>query len=399
MGYGIIRVAKRTTRPSVRGMLRHALREDRVPNAIKGAPQPQVLAGDPTSGAALARLSAALKAAPLVRANTVQAIDVLVTASHADMVALPKERQDAYFEQALDFVAERFGGRENILTAVVHRDEMTPHMQLLIMPRDLATGRFQAGKMLGGPVGLRALHDTFHARVGAHYGLMRGERGQRAEHVPIRQFYAQLEGADKPLPDYVPVPPKPSPWQRIRGHGHAIEDERAKALEHNKRARAELVRRAKLAGQLAPAAVARQADRYRAAVILDELSKKAQEETQQLRDQASQDLAAARFERVQAKDGARIAAGIDEKTQAQLLDRFSAVMPPEYVGQLAKALGVPLQPGKGLCDQIRRAGRAGTLIEAAQLLDQAASGQLRSDAARWTERQAPPPRRVLPREH
>lgn len=369
MGYGIIRVAKRTARPSVRGMLRHALREDRVPNTVEGAPRPQVLAGDATSGAALARLSAALKAAPRVQSNTVQALDLLVTASHDDMASWPVERQDAYFAQALEFVAERFGGRENILTATVHRDEMTPHMQVLVMPRDQATGRFIASKMLGGPLGLRELHDAFRARVGARYGLLRGERGQRAEHVPIRQFYAQLAKADSPLPDYVQVPAEPTTWQRVNGQAEAIERERARALEHNRRTRAELLRRAKLAGQVSPAVIARQAARYREAQRLATVGEKAAAEARQALQEAAEQRRAAQREVKHAEAVHAAAEGLFMRQDgAKLIAAFTKAMRPELVARISKQLGVELVAGRDLIDQLRRAGKCRGLGDGAKLL-------------------------------
>lgn len=369
MGYGIIRVAKRTARPSVRGMLRHALRENDVPNAVEGAPRPQVLAGDVTSGAALARLSAALKAAPRVQSNTVQALDVLVTASHADMTAWPKERQDAYFADALDFVAERFGGAENILTATIHRDEMTPHMQLLVMPRDQATGRFQAAKMLGGPSGLRELHDAFYARIGASYGLLRGERGQHIEHVPIRQFYAQLAKADTPLPDYMPVPPAPSTWQRVNGQAQAMDAARTRALEHNKRVRAELLRRAKLAAQVAPAVIARQAARYRQAQHLATVGEKARQEGAAALVEARRHHQAA-ADREQRAEALHAAAGsiFERKDGARMVAAFTRTMQPELVARLAQINKIELVAGRDLIDQLRRAGKCKNLLEGAKLL-------------------------------
>jgi hypothetical protein len=304
-----------------------------------------------------------------VQSNTVQALDVLVTASHADMASWPKERQDAYFAQALEFVAERFGGRENILAATIHRDEMTPHMQLLVMPRDRATGRFQAARMLGGPGGLRELHDAFHERIGARFGLLRGERGQRAEHVPIRQFYAQLAKADTPLPDYVQVPPEPSTWQRVNGQADAVEAARAKALEQNKRTRAELLRRAKLAGQVSPAVIASQATRYREAQRLATVGEKAKQEGQAALTEAHEHRRAALREVKHAEAVHAAAEGLLLRSDGpKLLAAFTRSMRPELVAQLAKQNGVELVAGRDLVDQLRKAGKCRTLADGAALL-------------------------------
>lgn len=379
MGYAIVRIAKRSSRAAVRGMLMHALRESEVANALEGAPKPKPMAGSATSGAALARLSAALKAAPRIRKDAVQAIDVMVTASRQDMLAWDKARQDAFFRDALALVADRLGGIDNVLTAVVHRDESTPHLQCLVMPRDPATGAFQAAKMIGGPKGLRALQDAAYERLGAPYGLQRGERGTRAEHVPIKRFYAQLEAADAPLPDYKPVPPAPTWPQRLTGQAKQVETERAAALDHNKRVRAELARRAKVATAMHPKAIERQAERYRAALRAEETAKKALTVAESDRRQADLRLTLAKEAETRLK-------GIDEKGQAALLDRFTRQMRPEYVATLAKRLGIELVPRKGLCDQVRRAGLARSLLDAARLIDKAGDGDVLRSAQRWQDR-------------
>jgi hypothetical protein len=356
-------------------MLRHALREDAVPNALEGAPKPEVLAGETTSTAALARLSDALKEAPRVQSNTIQAIDLLVTASHEDMVQLSKDQQDSYFMQALHFIADRFGGMRNILTATIHRDETTPHMQVLLMPRN-EDGRFQAQRMIGGPPGLRELHDAFHDQVGQRFGLLRGERGQNVEHVPIKQFYAQLDKGAQPLPDYRPVPDKPTWKDTLGGRAKAMNEERAKAMEHNKRVRAEIARRAKVAGQLAPSVVSRQATRYREAVRLEALTKSDRLKAAEDR-QATQQLAQIAEKRaIETGEMARAADKLWEKSGAQMLDRWTPHMAPEMVAKVARLLGVELVAGRPLLDQMRRQGRGSTLVECAQMLDNAVGGTL-----------------------
>ncbi len=62
-----------------------------------------------------------------VRKDSVMMVETLITASPEFMNSLPPEEQKAYFAMALDFIAERVG-KQNILSAVVHMDEKTPHI-------------------------------------------------------------------------------------------------------------------------------------------------------------------------------------------------------------------------------------------------------------------------------
>lgn len=396
MGYAIIRIAKRTSRAAVRSMLRHCLREDQPPNALPGAPRPRPLAGDATSGAALARLSAALRAAPRLRKDTVQALDVLVTASHEDMRSWPKERQDQYFARALDFIAERFGGRENILAAAVHRDETTPHMQVLVMPRDPATGRFVGSRMIGGPKGLQDLQDAFWEACGRPYGLKRGEKGSQAQHVPIRRFYAAISRSDRPLPDFRPVPPPPTWPDRLAGRAREIEIRRKEAIEHNRRVRAELQQRADAATRVHPRLIERAAERYRAALTAKRQAEQAQAQATQAvteaRAMANAEQRRAEQARAQAKaaeDSLRqLEAAAERGWTIGTVDAFSATVTPEYRLMLARALGITLKPGK-LLDQVRRGlglRSAREAVERIEAVAQRAGGSFVEAASAWAAR-------------
>ena len=67
------------------------------------------------------------------RKDSVMMVETLITASPEFMNSLPPEEQKAYFQTALDFISERVG-KQNILSAVVHMDERTPHMHLCFVP-------------------------------------------------------------------------------------------------------------------------------------------------------------------------------------------------------------------------------------------------------------------------
>lgn len=369
MGYGIIRVAKRKSSGAVRAMLLHALREVTVPNADADAEPPTVLMGESSTGAAMARLRSALKAAPRVRKDTVQALDVLVTASREDIMEWPRERQEAYFDRALIYVAARFGGAENVLTAAIHWDESTPHMQVIVMPRDHQTGAFIGGKLLGGPPGLRRMHDEFHTIVGQSFGLLRGERGIGVKHVPIRQFYAHIEGQESPIPEYVEVPPEPSMADRMAGRSAAMWQAIDKAKAHNAKVRQDLAALAATAKKIHPQVLRQQSERYRAALAAEGRAKQAiqqakderqgmQRHAEAVRAQVQKDTATLR--QVQAETQAErqaqeaLQAKLQEGWTLPLIDRFTKQLRPEYVARLAQILRLELVAGRGLVDQVRK---------------------------------------------
>ena len=212
--YAIIRVEKRKTAGAA-AMARHALRDGQaVDNADEARrADNSVLVGPGSAAGIMARIRDLLPAKR--RKDAVTCLDLFVGASPEAMHAMTREQQDAYFRQALAFIGDRFGGRGNIVSAVIHRDETTPHMQVLLVP--LLDGKLNAKKLVGNRPDLVRLQDDFAAQVGEPAGLRRGERGSPAKHTSIRQFYGAIQAAGgldalpprKPVPDLPKKPEKP----------------------------------------------------------------------------------------------------------------------------------------------------------------------------------------------
>lgn len=77
----------------------------------------------------------------------------------------------AFFVDAAVWLAARFGGTDNLLSADIHRDEAAPHLHVLLLP--LIGGRMNGSDAIGGRLKLAALHSDFHAQVAAPYGFKR----------------------------------------------------------------------------------------------------------------------------------------------------------------------------------------------------------------------------------
>ena len=66
--------------------------------------------------------------------NQVRAIRVLLTGTHEDMERITQEgRLDKWCEDNLRYLSDTFG-RENIVSAVLHMDEQTPHIHATLVP-------------------------------------------------------------------------------------------------------------------------------------------------------------------------------------------------------------------------------------------------------------------------
>ena len=98
----------------------------------------------------------------------------------------PREQQQ-FFMDCVRFFAERYG-EENIISAVVHMDETTPHLHLNLVP--IAGGRLSAKTMFGRKE-LQSLQTDFHAAVGKKWNLQRGREGSQAKHLSTAEYKAK----------------------------------------------------------------------------------------------------------------------------------------------------------------------------------------------------------------
>ena len=94
------------------------------------------------------------------------------------------EAQKQFFDDCTEFFAERYG-KENVVSAVVHLDESTPHLHFNLMP--VTDGRLCA-KELFDRSALRELQTDFYEVVGKKYGLKRGKEGSTAKHLDTVAF-------------------------------------------------------------------------------------------------------------------------------------------------------------------------------------------------------------------
>ena len=102
-----------------------------------------------------------------IRKDSVRFQDGIVTASPEFLASGSDAQVREFFNRALDFYVERFG-KENILSAVVHMDEKTPHMHFAFVPIT-KDGRLSSKELIGGPVGLTKMQDEFFNHMSSFY--------------------------------------------------------------------------------------------------------------------------------------------------------------------------------------------------------------------------------------
>ena len=138
-----------------------------------------------------------------LRKNGVLAVRILATASpeffRPDRAHRAGEwdddRLDAWQPAAMEFLQAEFG--DNLVSAIVHLDESTPHIDAIFVPIDKTPRnkgspvRLNCARWFDGRKKLTALQDRYAAAL-APLGLERGVKGSRAQHKDIKRQYATL---------------------------------------------------------------------------------------------------------------------------------------------------------------------------------------------------------------
>lgn len=132
------------------------------------------------------------------------ALEIILTGSPETLNSLDEKGLDKWVNESMDWAGKTWG-KENIVTAVLHRDEKTPHIHLIVVPivqglsrrskardemlrragkkaktkkRNTTGNRLSANEVYTQPR-LYAYHTSYAKEVGVHFGLKRGVRGEK----------------------------------------------------------------------------------------------------------------------------------------------------------------------------------------------------------------------------
>lgn len=224
----VVRMKKLKTLKAVGASGGHQTRERFTANADPArSPLNSTLTPVTTAAELVAAVEARLaRVTGAIRKDAVLALEYLFTA-HQDAFRGPNAVDaDAYLGDCLTYLQDKFGA-ENVVAAVIHRDESAPHLAAFVVPlveteagtqrRSIVIGhdetgkqiretreysrpagvRLSAGHYVGNRAKLHTLQDDLGA-IGERHGLRRGTPGSAAEHTTIRDHYRALNSADAP---------------------------------------------------------------------------------------------------------------------------------------------------------------------------------------------------------
>ena len=194
--FAILRVSKLKSTASISRLLKHCTREAETPNADPELTHLNTFEQGPKTAREASHLVRELLPEK-VRKNGVLAIDYVITASPEKLASMSRGQQDAYFAAALRWIKEKHGS-QNVVSAVVHRDEKSPHMHALVVPIDPA-GKLNCRHFLGGAKALSDMQSDFANSV-REFGLERGIKGSKAQHRTLKEYYASVNSPGPVVP-------------------------------------------------------------------------------------------------------------------------------------------------------------------------------------------------------
>jgi hypothetical protein len=148
-----------------------------------------------------------------INEKQVRALRFMLTGSPEDMKRIEASgKLDEWCRDSLDWIRETFG-KDNLVSAVLHLDEKTPHIHTTVVPivtgerRKAKTTKLEEGKKKyrkKNPNAARLCADDVMARDKLEgyqdgyaermqkYGLQRGVRGSKARNITTQQYYREL---------------------------------------------------------------------------------------------------------------------------------------------------------------------------------------------------------------
>jgi len=200
--YAIMRTEKHHTMGEIAAMGKHNERTRDTPNADPnrlGENVRLVGSGDWVADAQ-ARLAEATN--PHFRPDAIRGVEVFMGVSPEFKNTATEADWQAWVERSMGWLTDTFRDPRNVVAAVWHRDELTPHIQALVVPLREDNGRLSYEHYLGGSKYRLSELQTSYAEAVRDLGLERGVQGSQATHQDVQRWYAKIT-EPTPAPEIV----------------------------------------------------------------------------------------------------------------------------------------------------------------------------------------------------
>lgn len=130
-----------------------------------------------------------------IRSDAILMNSFIVTSDGEFFKGLRPWEQQEFFRDCAEFFSRKYGS-ENMISAIVHMDETTPHMHLNFIP--INEGRLSS-KSLFDRQKLAQLQTELHETIGKKWDLQLGKEGSQAKHLSTAEYKAKkiIESAEQ----------------------------------------------------------------------------------------------------------------------------------------------------------------------------------------------------------
>ncbi|WP_051234076.1 MobV family relaxase [Halomonas halocynthiae] len=195
--YAILRTKKLKTVQDVAGSGSHVFRLRETPNAdSKRKKENKILVSIESNllhQLVNSRIEQGLNEKAKVRKDSVRAIEFILTASPEWFEKATKEQFEEWQEANIDWLKLKYG-EDNLVSAVLHLDEQTPHIHAHVVPVT-ADGRLSAKDLIGGTRARHRQLQSDYAKAMEDLGLERGSEKSIAKHQDIKAYYNSVNKA------------------------------------------------------------------------------------------------------------------------------------------------------------------------------------------------------------
>ena len=129
------------------------------------------------------------KGTKAIRKDAVKNIELIFTSDKDFFDKLTPEDERKFFEKSLEFTQEYFG-EKNVFSAIIHKDETTPHMHVNLVPIT-KNGKLSAKEVIGNRKDLEQMQDKYFEKISKTFPEL--ERGKKKEitnklHKSLEEF-------------------------------------------------------------------------------------------------------------------------------------------------------------------------------------------------------------------
>jgi len=158
------------------------------------------------------------------RHDAVKAVEIVCAFSPGCEKFVPLEE---WAKSSIEFIKREFGAG-NLVSAVLHLDEKTPHLQCVIVP--LVGEKLAAKRIFGTRKQMRDLQTGYFKAV-QKYGLARGAKGSDRPHLTMQEIYQGTQEGREILQKALDAVPKKSALQTWQVYKQKLDEHLTGVLE------------------------------------------------------------------------------------------------------------------------------------------------------------------------